>query len=108
MSRRDVENERQSAAAVVVVDLASNDELVAEVVDADDGRDAEQCDEREEQLEAHECRQLGAQVLVARQLLAYLRIHRHAEKRNQFSSVRIILVLDRNCPPLPQTKLVLD
>ena len=40
MSRRDVENvERQSAAAVV--DLASNDELVAEIVDADDGRDAE-------------------------------------------------------------------
>ena len=79
MSRRDVENARQSAAAVV--DLASNDELVAEVVDADDGRDAEQCDEREEQLEAHECRQLGAQVLVPRQLLAYLRIHRRAEKK---------------------------
>ena len=80
MSRRDVENAHQSA-AVVVVDLASNDELVAEVVDADDGRDAEQCDEREEQLEAHECRQLGAEVLVPRQLLAYLRIHRRAEKR---------------------------
>ena len=79
MSRRDVENARQSAAAVV--DLASNDELVAEVVDADDGRDAEQGDEREEQLEAHECRQLGAQVLVPRQLLAYLRIHRRAEKK---------------------------
>jgi len=43
----------------------TNDEFVSEVVDGDDGRYAEQRHERQEQLEAHERRQLIAQVLVA-------------------------------------------
>ena len=49
-----------------------NDKFVSEVVDADDCCDAEQCNERQEQLEAHQRRQLSAQVLVPQQLIAYL------------------------------------
>jgi len=50
----------------------SNDELLAEVIDPDDGGDAEQSDHGEKTLEAYEARQLCTQVLVPCQLVPYL------------------------------------
>ena len=50
----------------------THDEFVSEIIDADDRCNADERDERQEQLEAYQSRQLNAQVLVARQLLAYL------------------------------------
>ena len=52
--------------------LSSNDELLSKVIDADDCRDADESDQRQEQLETYEGRHLCTEVLVARQLLAYL------------------------------------
>jgi len=52
--------------------LATNDELLSEVIDADDCRYTDENDQRQEQLETYEGRHLSTEVLVPCQLLAYL------------------------------------
>ena len=52
--------------------ITSHDQLVSEVVDADDRRDADESDQRQEQLEPNQRRHLRAEVLVAQQLSADL------------------------------------
>jgi len=43
----------------------TNNEFVSEIIDADDCCNADERDQRQEQLEAYESRQLSAQMLVA-------------------------------------------
>jgi len=51
---------------------APNDELVSEVIDADDCRNTDESDDSQKQLEAYKGRHLRAQVFVAYELSIYL------------------------------------